>query len=72
MSGCNIGIENPLRMVLTGCSLNSRKVCCGEFLRWIFLQNNSSTDGLVGRRAIIFAGSQRDVYKVCDHKKGAS
>ena len=28
VSGCNVGLESPLRMVLTGCGLDSRKNRC--------------------------------------------
>ena len=30
VSGCKVGLESPLRMVLTECDLDSRKVCCDE------------------------------------------
>ena len=72
VSGCNIGLESPLRIVLTGWGLDSRKVRCGKFLWWIFLQNNSSTDGWEGRSDIFFAGRSLDVYEVCVRKKSVS
>ena len=70
VSGCIMGLESPLRMVLTGCSLDSRKVRCEEFLCCIFLQNNSSPYGWVGKSTISFEGSSLDVYEVFVRKKG--
>ena len=47
----------------------NRKVCCEEFLCWIFLQNNNGQDGWEGTSAISFDGSSLDMYEVRDHKK---
>ena len=61
MSGCNVGLECPYRMILIGVvSIVGRFLVENSFAGF-FLQNNSSPNEWEGRSAISFEGSSLDV-----------
>ena len=70
VSGCNVGLESPLKMVLMGVVWIVGRFLAENFFAGFFLQNNSSPNGWEGRSAISFEGSSLEVYEMCDSKKG--
>ena len=71
VSGCNVALESPLKMVLIGVVWIVGRFLAENLFAGFFTQNNSSPNGWEGRSAISFDGSSLDVREVCDSKKGS-